>query len=214
MERTTVCLVVICIWLIYCLCKDDIEKFTSTKRECNDIDGRCYSIHTDFPKDTYKDASELLAKANKFSIDVLRHMRDKYLWKAHDEYYFNMTRLLLDNYNPDALIENNPPDSSNTSYVLNKGSVYALCLRNKTDQGASFIPINDLKFVILHEMAHMSTEKIGHDNQEFWVNFKILLNEAVQLGLYKPVDYSKTPINYCSLHVDFNPYFSKNIPLP
>jgi len=39
---------------------------------------------------------------------------------------------------------------------------------------------------------------IGH-NAEFYQNFRFLLQEAVQEGLYQPVDYMANPVNYCGI---------------
>ena len=61
-------------------------------------------------------------------------------------------------------------------------------------------------FVALHEISHIATKSIGH-KQEFWDNFKFILEEAVEIKIYKPVDYKKKPISYCSLNITDNPYF-------
>jgi len=50
------------------------------------------------------------------------------------------------------------------------------------------------------------TESQGH-KQIFWQNFKFLLQEAVELNLYAPVDYKKNPQPYCGMDISDNPYF-------
>ena len=43
---------------------------------------------------------------------------------------------------------------------------------------------------------------------EFIENFKFLLKEAVAMGYYSPVDYSKNPFLYCGkVKVTNNPYY-------
>lgn len=37
-------------------------------------------------------------------------------------------------------------------------------------------------FVLLHEMAHLMTESIGH-TPEFWTNFKKILQDGIQVGI-------------------------------
>ena len=61
-------------------------------------------------------------------------------------------------------------------------------------------------FVALHELSHIATESIGH-NKEFWDNFKFILKEAQEAGLYKMVDYSKDNKEYCGMTITDNPYF-------
>ena len=39
-------------------------------------------------------------------------------------------------------------------------------------------------FVAIHELAHIASETIGH-NDEFWNNFKFLLDNAVEIKIYK-----------------------------
>ena len=50
------------------------------------------------------------------------------------------------------------------------------------------------------------TLSVGHTD-EFWQNFKFLLEHAVELKLYTPVDYKKEPENYCGMDITDNPYY-------
>jgi hypothetical protein len=50
------------------------------------------------------------------------------------------------------------------------------------------------------------TVSIGH-KQEFWENFKFLLQNAKEAGIYEPIDYKKNPTQYCSMPINDNPYF-------
>ena len=61
-------------------------------------------------------------------------------------------------------------------------------------------------FVIIHELAHVASESIGHTD-EFWKNFKFLLIEAEKIGIYKPIDYKTNPKNYCGMEITDNPYY-------
>lgn len=210
MDNLVIC-IFIAVLLIY-HCHGRIESFMSTKSSCNKLDGRCYQVSTKFSPDTHVEASELLAKLNAFSIVLIRHLRDTYLWsKTGTAYKRSMVKYLLHNYNPNSIIENAPQSNVNTRYVENKGEVFAICLREKKTGMHKFIPMHSLEFVVLHEMAHMASKNIGHGH-EFWVNFKILLVEANAIGLHIPVDYKKHPIVYCRLDIDHNPFFDKNIP--
>lgn len=93
--------------------------------------------------------------------------------------------------------------SSETSaaYVINKGEELRICLKNEND--------NDIMFVLLHELAHIMSKSYGH-NSEFKQNMDFLVKQAVKLNLYKPVDYSKTPINYCGVNISSTPCHNNN----
>ena len=97
------------------------------------------------------------------------------------------------------------PTSELTAYSENKGEKLAFCL-NTTKEGNKLIDINTLTFVALHELSHIMTESIGH-NQEFWQNFKFLLENAKASGIYNPVDYKKDPKEYCGMKINDNPYY-------
>ena len=197
--------VLIIIALIVYISYERVEKFINTKKICNDIDKRCYSVSTIY--DDPEKASDMLAKLNKFCIDFMRHLRRKYIWNPNSNIEaIERVKFLLYNYNPDGIIENVPLNNEGTSYVDDKGRVFAICLREKLSGKNEFHNIEDLKFVLIHEMAHMATKEIGHD-KPFWINFKFLLKEAKEAGVYTPRNYEKNPMNYCSLPVNYNPYF-------
>ena len=185
-----------------------ISKRGNKKRICNQIDGRCYKVSNKFnDKD---DASVLLANINIYCINVLRHLRNKFINSNSNDPYIVKWRgpveFLLNNYDPDSIIENTPKGIVNTSYVESKGKIFAICLREKMSGNNNFQNMHDLHFVVLHEMSHMATYTYGHE-KEFWTNFKFLLTEAKAANLHTPINYALTPINYCKLHVDYNPYF-------
>lgn len=107
-------------------------------------------------------------------------------------------------FTPDVFVENDM-DSKDTSYSENKGQKIVVCLRDKTKSPQyPLIEKNTVMFVMLHEMAHLMTETIGH-TQEFWTNFKRILGDAVQLGLYKPVNYAQQPTPYCGMTITDTP---------
>lgn len=204
-------LIAICIIIIIIYLCSRRESFKSTKT-CNDVDGRCYPVADKFQ--SKKGASEMLAEVNTYILTFMDRLRQKYMW-VHDHpdtYRVNLVKRIFNNYSPDSLMENAPKDDKNTSYVQNKGDIFAICLREKQTGKNELYRLEMLKFVIIHEMAHLSSATYGHD-ASFWMNFKILLHDAHEFGMYDPIDYSITPYNYCSLHVDYNPYFDSDIPI-
>lgn len=109
---------------------------------------------------------------------------------------------LLDNFKP-THIQENLTESEHTSYSENKGERIVLCIRNK-DPGQALIDKNTVMFVFLHELGHLMTESTGH-TQEFWDNFKELLQEAVRDGIYDAVDYESRPTPYCGMTITDSP---------
>jgi hypothetical protein len=55
-------------------------------------------------------------------------------------------------------------------------------------------------------LSHIATTSIGH-KQDFWQNFKFLLEKAKEAGIYNPVDYKKKPQTYCGMTITDNPYY-------
>lgn len=110
----------------------------------------------------------------------------------------------LQRFTPDVFVENDM-QSKDTSYSENKGQRIVVCLRDKTKAPEyPLIDKNTVMFVVLHEMAHLMTETIGH-TQEFWTNFKRLLGDAVSIGIYHPVNYAHQPTPYCGMMIRDTP---------
>ena len=105
-------------------------------------------------------------------------------------------KFLFENFNKKNISESSP-HSGYTSYSVNKGERIVLCIRQKDD---TFVDKNVIMYVGVHELAHLGTESIGHE-PEFWDFFKELLEDAVSIGLYTKVDYSKNPIPYCGMKI-------------
>jgi hypothetical protein len=202
-------LIIICIFLLYSY-RLEIDAFINRKPLCNNIDGRCYPVFEHFQNTM--SASEMLAHLNAFAIKLMRHLRKKYLWNHQGTHAAkHMVVNLLTNYNPDSIVENNPDSQEFTSYVEDKGKVFAMCLREKNTGRNILHDKNILEFVCMHEMSHMASDEIGHETPEFWTNFKRLLENAKEIGIHIPINYAIYPVNYCSLHVDYNPYFDSSL---
>lgn len=121
---------------------------------------------------------------------------------------------LMNNYKVDRIYEISPLNPSGaTSYTENKGEKLVLCLRHKSVDAAGiheFHDINTIMFVVIHELAHIMNNEWGHKEQ-YWRLFKFLILNAVEAGVYVPVDYSKHPITYCGMKITYNPYFDPHL---
>ena len=160
----------------------------------SDVDGERYCVREN-PK--MEKAADLLAKVTQRCKDLVAYCAKKY---PDDE---NVQRL-VQKFNPTKISET-LPTSEFTAYSENKGEKLAFCL-NKKKNNPELIDINTLVFVATHELAHIMTVSEGH-KREFWSNFKFLLENAKDAGLYKPVDYKKDPQAYCGMDITDNPYY-------
>ena len=116
-----------------------------------------------------------------------------------------ITKRLIEGYNP-TKIQETLPTSTHTAYSENKGEKLAFCLSKNSKTGKKLIDINTLMFVALHELSHIVTISVGHTS-EYWNNFKFILDNAVTLGIYTPIDYKKEPVGYCGMTISDNPYY-------
>jgi len=157
-------------------------------------DGNRYCVRE---REKLDSAANLLAKVTKKMKDMVVYMKEKHPTDSR-------TIRLVEGFNPKKISET-LPTSELTAYSENKGEKIAFCL-NKEKTGDQLIDLNTLTFVALHELSHIMTESIGH-KQEFWQNFKFLLENAKEAGIYNPVDYKKKPKQYCSMEINDNPYF-------
>jgi hypothetical protein len=142
-------------------------------------------------------AANLLAKVTENCKRVVVYMNEKY---PSDPRVIRLVK----GFNPKRINET-LPTSKFTAYSENKGEKLAFCL-NKTKDGDALIDINTLTFVALHELSHIMTVTIGH-KQEFWQNFKFLLENAKSAQIYDPVNYKKNPTDYCGMKINDNPMY-------
>lgn len=207
MKQSETILCVVIIFLVFIILTDNHKKLyefmTSDKIEST-IDKRYYKISNAFINGG--EAADKLAYLNEYIIKFLKYIKKKYIIENHNDivikgFYVRM----LNNYNMDVIFENNPKEGEETSFVTDKGAEFGICLREKNNKNIH--DDNILQFVMLHELTHLGCIEYGHGN-EFWTMFKVVLNDAVEAGLHKPIDYSKNNINYCGLPVNHNPYFS------
>lgn len=114
------------------------------------------------------------------------------------------TVLIVKNFDPDAISEGSE-NAKYTSYSVNKGEKIVFCLRSR-DKNNRLMDINTMTFVALHELAHISSKTIGHD-ETFWTNFKWILERAVKTGIYKEQDFKKKPVEYCGIQITDSPLY-------
>jgi predicted metal-dependent hydrolase len=159
------------------------------------VDGKKYCVRE---RSNITKASNLLARTTEKLEYLVENLGQRYPDREN-------VKRMVKNFNP-TTIKETLPTSEYTAYSENKGEKLAFCLNKNKSNNENLIDSNTLTFVAIHELGHIMTESVGH-TEEFWNNFKFLLENAVELKLYTPVDYKKEPENYCGMDITDNPYY-------
>lgn len=161
----------------------------------SDVDGKKYCV---------RERAKLELAADRLAV-VTGNMKTlvEHCYSTYPER--NNVKRLKQGFNPKK-IQETLPTSEYTAYSENKGEKIAFCLDKNKDGKGGLIDPNTLMFVAIHELSHVATESIGH-TEEFWGNFKFLLQEAEKINIYKPEDYKKKPKEYCGMSIKDNPYY-------
>jgi hypothetical protein len=154
------------------------------------VDNTEYTVQI---KEDANEAADLIATIKNKLNTLLEHLEKTY---GNGD---NRVAMLKENYKPDRLSEG-VDTPGYTSYSVNKGEQIVLCLRNKD----KLMDINTMTFVVLHEFAHLATESIGH-TEEFWGNFKWILEESINIGIYTRQDFKNNNVDYCGIKITSTP---------
>lgn len=112
------------------------------------------------------------------------------------------TKMITGNFRSDRISEG-VENGKYTSYSINKGEKIVFCLRSR-DESKKLMDLNTMMFVALHELAHVGSSDVGH-TQQFWENFRWLLEEAIQIGIYREQDFKAKPVPYCGIMITDSP---------
>lgn len=182
-------IIVIVVFYMFIYFNDKNSELVNVK---SSIDGREYLVRGDV-KDNKK-AADLLAQVRAKLMELSDYMQVKF---PKDE---RVKR--LKEFTPNNIVEKTK-NSKYTSYSINKGEQIVFCLRSRNSD-EKLVNLNLLMFVALHELGHVITVSIGHE-EEFWDNFKWLLEQAIVVGIYKPHDFQKKPEEYCGTQITDTP---------
>lgn len=158
----------------------------------SNIDGRDYLVQSLPDKQA---AADLLARIRANLLKLVTHLEKMY---ADDE----RTKRITKNFNGENITEGTD-NAKYTSYSVNKGEKIVFCLRSR-DEKKKLVDLNTMMFVALHEMGHVCSKSVGH-NDEFWQNFRWLLEEAIQVGVYTEQDFKSKPKEYCGIQITDSP---------
>ena len=181
-------IVIICIRIYY------TSEMAQLKCVISSVDGNTYCVRE---RHKLEMAADMLANTTRNCKTLIIFLDEKYPNKPEVQRLskkFDSTK-----------IQETLPTSKYPAYSENKGEKLAFCV-NKSKSDTTLIDPTTLTFGALHELAHIMTQSEGH-KLIFWENFKFLLGNAVEIGVYKPVDYKKKPVHYCGMDLTDNPYY-------
>jgi len=161
----------------------------------SDVNGNKYCVRDRLKLEL---AADKLANVNIKLNKLVKHLGEKYPEKEN-------VKRIIKRYNPKKIYET-LPTSEYTAYSENKGEKLAFCLDTEKNSQGRLIDDNTLMYVALHELSHIASVSIGH-NDEFWSNFKFIIIEAKEINVYNPIDYKNNNARYCGMNITDNPYY-------
>jgi hypothetical protein len=161
----------------------------------SDIDKNTYLVRDIENKEL---AANLLAK-----ININMNKLNNYLYQNKEKYKEYI--IYIDQLNEKlkhTKIQESTDNGIYTSYSVNKGEQIIFCLRSRDINTKNKLhDLNLLMYVVLHEMAHVACPEYGH-TELFKKIFAFLTTEAINLGLYKKIDFNKNNKEYCGLIIN------------
>ena len=158
------------------------------------VDGNKYCVRE---KSNMDQVADMLAHTTNDLKKLVKFANEKYPDREN-------VKRLVKGFNPKRINEI-LPTSEYTAYSENKGEKLAFCVTT-TKKTNNLVSEETLLFVGIHELSHVMSESIGH-TQEFWDNFKFLLELAKEANIHQPVNYKKEPVQYCGMMITDNPYY-------
>jgi hypothetical protein len=149
-------------------------------------------------KEYLTESANILAEINKRVELLIKHLYQKY---SRDSLRSHYIRELKKRYKPSILSEA-AIDNKYTTYTVDKSEMH-ICLRTRDSYEKTY-DIDLLMYVVLHELAHLcnfdrfGNPIVGH-GKEFIEIFKLLVSEAMLIGIYTYTNYKTNPKEYCGI---------------
>jgi len=174
-------LTLLIIFIIYTLyTKDNTKYFTADN-------GKKYKIVYD---DNSLKKANMLAELDSKVTKLVNYVNSNNLPNVED------SSRLYERFNK-IEIKEIPSGQKGAGFTINKGHINLCVINIKTGK---LNDIQDVMFVLLHELAHTMSVSYGH-GEEFKKNFDILVKTAVKEQLWEPKDYSKQNTDICGVTV-------------
>ena len=185
-------LFIIIIFIILYFIYNKIYKYDNLVKVKSTIDDHYYWVRDKIDKTT---SANTLAKIKINIVKLVNHL------KTNIDKFPENTSSITDLVRRTKVINimETPADEKFTSYTIDKGRVIYFCIRSKVIENIH--DMNTIMYVAIHEFAHVCTKSFGH-TAEFKENFKFLLQQSIEIGIYEPIDYRITPQNYCGMTIN------------
>jgi hypothetical protein len=135
------------------------------------------------------------------AADMLASLEDKaraFIAAASEKYPNDNTIKRIQKYWTGTISE--IPQSDTIAYALEKRDLF-MCVR---DNAGNVQQLDDLLFVLLHELSHIMNTSYGHD-APFWRQFKRTLEMANKLGYLPYTNYDQYSVTVCGKVINANP---------
>lgn len=204
----SIVILILIVLIFYDIVKDKCYSFFNTNLVKSSIDGNSYPVVSLY--EDQQTAADHIAHINLFTVEVIKRLKMQYLTslpKTPEQVKgFEVASILELKYSPLSLSENKPTSDKDTSFTQNKGEMISLCLREKQSGMNKFHSLDIVKFVMLHELAHIVTPETTHSDL-FWTNFRFLLEFCKKNKLYSAPDYGTSNELYCGMTIRYNPEY-------
>ena len=136
-----------------------------------------------------------LSSLRKFTINLISNLDTNHIiYRTYYNRFIKLNSMIRTiKINEKTIIDNN------TSYTINKGDEIVLCLKFKEND--KYHDINDIKYILIHELSHIICPEIGHTKIFYDIN-KYLLTEAIRLKLHNITNYKLNPFMYCGIKLN------------
>lgn len=182
-------IILIIITLLYIIYYND--DMTYIKSE---IDGRYYLVQNNEKK---IELSNFLAKLRNNILTLSNYLYENI--EKYDEYKEYIS--LLNKKAKYIILIENTPSSVYTSYSINKGEKIVFCLTSKKNN-REIHDMNLVMYVVLHELAHVACPIYDNHGPLFRKIFYFLTEKAMEIKLYKKIDFSNKPEEYCGMIIN------------
>lgn len=159
----------------------------------SDINSKSYLVR-DMPDK--QNAANMLAK-----IDMNMKKLSDYLYKNKKKFPKHIKHIeQLNTKLKKSKIQESTDNGLYTSYSVNKGEQLVFCLRSRENNSDKLHDLNLLMYVVLHEMSHVACPEFGHTDL-FKDIFEFIAQQAVEIGIYKKIDFNNDNREYCGLTI-------------
>jgi hypothetical protein len=157
------------------------------------IDNNYYMVRDLFDKTT------AVIMLSTIRLNILK-LNDYLVKNKNDKYKEYKTYIeQLDDRIKGVTIAESRESSASTSYSVNKGEELVFCLRSKKEWN-KFHNFNTIMYVALHEISHIACPEYGH-GPLFKKIFAFITTISIELNIYTPIDFNKTPEEYCGIYI-------------